>query len=115
MVETLTVYSDRMEEMCRSGFLNATDLADYLVRKGLPFRQAHETVGKIVQHCLQELVALENLPLETLRRFSPLFAKDVSAALQMNNVINSRRVPGGTARVNVLREIKKAKKELAAS
>jgi argininosuccinate lyase len=112
MMASLTVYEDRMEEMCRSGFLNATDLADYLVKKGISFREAHGVVGKIVTYCLENILALEDLPLETLRRFSPLFDKDVSGALELNNVVNSRRVVGGTARSNVLREIRRAKREL---
>ncbi|UCD58277.1 MAG: argininosuccinate lyase [Candidatus Hydrogenedentota bacterium] len=112
MMTTLTVYSDRMEEACRSGFLNATDLADYLVKKGMPFRRAHQVVGKIVRYCLKEVIGLEDVPIEKLRRFSPLFEKDVSETLRLDRVINSRRVAGGTARPNVLRAIRKAKKEL---
>jgi argininosuccinate lyase len=112
MVTTLTVFSDRMEEMGRSGFLNATDMADYLVGKGMPFRQAHEVVGKVVAHCLNELIALEDVSLERLRRFSPLFKKDIYEALRLDTIVNSRRIPGGTARPNVLRAIRKAKKEL---
>jgi argininosuccinate lyase len=112
MVASLTVYSDRMEETCVSGFLNATDMADYLVRKGMPFRKAHEIVGKIVTHCLKEVVVLEELPLETLRRFSDLFGEDIYEALQIDEIVNSRRVAGGTARPNVLRAIKKAKQAL---
>ena len=112
MVATLTVFSDRMEEMGRSGFLNATDMADYLVGKGMPFRRAHEVVGKVVTHCLNELIALEDVSLERLRRFSPLFKKDIYEALRLDTIVNSRRIPGGTARPNVLRAIRKAKKEL---
>jgi argininosuccinate lyase len=112
MVTTLTVFSDRMEEMSRSGFLNATDMADYLVGKGMPFRQAHEVVGKVVTHCLNELIALEDVSLERLRRFSPLFKKDIYEALRLDTIVNSRRIPGGTARPNVLRAIRRAKKEL---
>ncbi len=112
MISTLTIYGDRMEEMCRSGFLNATDMADYLVTRGMPFRTAHKTVGKIVTHCLNEAVALEALSLDRLRRFSPLFEKDVYKMLRLHKRVNSRRVSGGTARSNVLRAIRKAKKEL---
>lgn len=112
MMATLTVFSDRMEEMCRSGFLNATDMADYLVLKGMPFRRAHEVVGKIVSHCLKEVILLEDVPLEKLRRFSPLFKEDVYEVIRLDKVVNARQVVGGTARKNVLREIKKAKREL---
>jgi argininosuccinate lyase len=112
MVATLTVYSERMEEMCLSGFLNATDMADYLAKKGMPFRQAHEVVGRIVTHCLKKVIVLENLSLDELHRFSPLFDEDVFDALRMEGIVNSRRVDGGTARSNVLRAIKKARREL---
>jgi argininosuccinate lyase len=112
MMATLTVFSDRMEEMARLGFLNATDMADYLVVKGMPFRQAHEVVGKVVKYCLKEFILLEDVPLEKLRRFSPLFDKNVYEAIRLDNVVNSRQVAGGTARKNVLREIRKAKREL---
>lgn len=112
MMATLTVFSDRMEEMSQSGFLNATDMADYLVVKGMPFRRAHEVVGRVVTHCLKEVIPLEDVPLEKLRRFSPLFEKDVFEAIRLDKVVNARRVAGGTARTNVLRAIRQAKREL---
>lgn len=112
MISTLTVYSDRMEAACTSGFVIATDLADYLVKKGMPFRQAHELVGKVVTYCLKEEITLEDVPLEKLRQFSPHFEEDVTDTLRLDKAVNSRRTVGGTARSNVLRAIKKAKKEL---
>jgi argininosuccinate lyase len=112
MLESLTVNAGRMEAECKAGFLNATDLADYLVKKDMPFRQAHKVVGAIVTFCMQEDTTIEELALEKLREFSPLFEKDVYKALKLSAVINSRRIPGGTARPNVLRAIKKAEKEL---
>ncbi len=112
MISTLTVYSDRMEAACKFGFVTATDLADYLVKKGMPFRQAHELVGKVVTYCLKEVLALEDVPLEKLRQFSPLFQKDVADVLRLDKAIDSRRAIGGTARSNVFRAIKKARKEL---
>ena len=112
MMATLTVNADRMEEVCQTGFLNATDLADYLVKKGMPFRRAHEVVGQVVTHCMQKEIALEDLSLEELRRFSPKFEKDAHKALRLRDVVNSRRSAGGAARSNVLRAIKKAKKRL---
>ena len=112
MITGITVFSDRMEEMSQHGFLNATDMADYLVGKGMPFREAHEVVGKIVTHCLNELKTLEDVSLKRLRRFSPLFEDDVYDSLRLDKVINARRTIGGTARPNVLREIRKAKKTL---
>lgn len=115
VISTLTVKAGRMEQWCRAGFLNATDLADYLVGKDMPFRQAHKIVGKLVTYCLRKEKTLEDLPLEKLREFSPLFEKDVFKALSLSSSINSRRAPGGTSRSNVLRTIRKAKKELGMS
>jgi len=112
MVAGITVFSDRMEEMSRLGFLNATDMADYLVAKGMPFRQAHAVVGKVVTHCLKQIIPLEDIPLERLKRFSPLFEEDIYNSLQLDKVLNSRCTSGGTARPNVIREIKRAKKEV---
>jgi argininosuccinate lyase len=101
-----------MERQCRSGFLNATDLADYLVKKNMPFREAHKIVGKIVLHCSHQGMPIEDLPLEKLHEFSPLFEKDVFKAVSLSAVIESRKTPGGTARSNVLRAIRKTKKDL---
>jgi argininosuccinate lyase len=112
MIESLTVNAGRMESQCKAGFLNATDMADYLVRKNMPFRQAHKIVGELVTYCLQERKTLEELPLEKLQQTSPLFEKDVFKAISLSSVINSRRTPGGTARPNVMRAIRRAKKEL---
>jgi argininosuccinate lyase len=112
MMAGLTVFSDRMEEMCRFGFLSATDMADYLVARGMPFRKAHAVVGKVVTYCLNEIMPLEDVPLEKLQSFSSLFGKDIYDSLRLDKIVNSRRAAGGTGRANVLREIKKAKKEL---
>ncbi|GAB4334129.1 MAG: argininosuccinate lyase [Candidatus Abyssubacteria bacterium] len=112
MIQTLSLNKDRMKSACTSGFLNATDLADYLVKKGIPFRKAHEIVGRIVTYCLDQNIALEELPLEKLHGFSERFDNDAFQALRLDNVVNARRVPGGTARANVLRAIRKAKREL---
>ncbi|RJP21708.1 MAG: argininosuccinate lyase [Candidatus Abyssobacteria bacterium SURF_5] len=112
MIETLVVNAKRMEQECKAGFLNATDLADYLVKKDVPFRQAHAIVGKVVSFCIRENAAIEDLPLEKLQEFSPLFQKDVYKEISLAAVINSRRAPGGTARPNVLKAIRRAKKDL---
>ncbi|GIV15877.1 MAG: argininosuccinate lyase [Armatimonadota bacterium] len=89
--------TDRMRQAVRGDFSNATDLADYLARKGMPFRQAHEVVGHVVQYCLKQGVALEDLRLEQLRQFSELFEADVLQALQPEAVMGARRSRGGTA------------------
>jgi argininosuccinate lyase len=78
----------------------------------MPFRQAHEVVGKVVTYCLNKVMALEDVSLKRLQMFSPLFGKDVYESLKLGKVINSRSLVGGTARRSVLREIAKAKKDL---
>ena len=97
MFKTLRFRTDVMRRGASGGFTNATDAADYLVKKGLPFRDAHEVLGKLVLHCIGENKTLLDLPLEELRAFSPLFDEDVYTALSMETCVNARRLPGGPA------------------
>ena len=97
MFKTLRFRTDVMRRGASGGFTNATDAADYLVKKGLPFRDAHEVLGKLVLHCIGENKALLDLPLEELRAFSPLFDEDVYTARSMETCVNTRRPPGGPA------------------
>src|SRR5256712_9785041 len=83
LLGSLTFHTDRMRAAAGEHYATATDLADYLVRKGLPFRQAHEIVGKIVQLALERGAGLEALPLEALRGFSPLIEADVRDPLTL--------------------------------
>jgi argininosuccinate lyase len=87
----------RMQAAASRGFLNAMAAATYLVRRGVPFRRAHEQVGKAVQYCLEKGCELENLGLDELRRFSPEFGEDVYGALTLAAVLDCHDVPGGTA------------------
>ena len=105
MFKTLRFRTDVMRRGASGGFTNATDAADYLVKKGLPFRDAHEVLGKLVLHCIGENKALLDLPLEELRAFSPLFDEDVYTALSMETCVNARRLPGGPAPDMVQRTI----------
>jgi argininosuccinate lyase len=97
MLGSLTFDTERMRRAAGEHFATATDLADYLVRKGLPFREAHEVVGKIVRHALDTGAALEALPPATLRRFSPLIGDDVASAITVDASLRARAVTGGTA------------------
>ena len=83
------------------GFINATDCADYLVRKGLPFRDAYTVIGKLVGYCTENGKTLETLPLETYRTFSPLFDEDVYEAVSLETCVEMRNVPGGTSSQSV--------------
>jgi len=102
----LKVRKERMMEAARDGFMNATDLADYLVGRGLPFRPAHAVAGRIVQHCLAAGRRIEELPLADMRRFSPKIERDVYRYLSAESVVGRRRALGGTARANVVRRLK---------
>ena len=106
IIHGLKVRKERMMRAARGGFMNATDLADYLVNRGLPFRSAHALVGRIVQHCLAAGRRIEELPLPEMQRFSRRIEKDVYRYLSVESVVGRRREIGGTARANVIRRLK---------
>jgi len=85
--------------------MTATDMADYLVRQSLPFRAAHEVVGKVVRYCLEKNKELYELGLEELKAFSPLFSDDVFQHLTPEHSVNNKAVIGGTAREEVLKRL----------
>ena len=97
---------DKMLAAAQDGFMNATDLADYLAGRGMPFRAAHGVAGKIVQHCLAQGRRIEELPLAELKRFSARIDKDVYRYLSAEAMVERRRAMGGTARSNVIRRLK---------
>jgi len=108
MLPEILVNKDRMRAATQSGFLTATDLADYLVSKKMPFRTAHEVVGKVVGHCVNTGKSLWDMPLAELQRFSPFFKADVMGWLTIDASVNSRKCIGGTGTAAV-------KKALAAA
>jgi argininosuccinate lyase len=97
LLRSLSFHTRRMREAAAAHFSTATDLADYLVRKGLPFRQAHEVVGRIVREAIDAGKGLEELALDDLRRHSPLFEKDAFDAVSLEASLRARAVTGGTA------------------
>jgi argininosuccinate lyase len=105
IVRDVKVRKESVAAAVRDGFMNATDLADYLVERGVPFRAAHGVVGKVVQYCIARDRRLEDLELAELRRFSPTFNRDVYRYLSAEAVVARRRASGGTARSNVLRRL----------
>jgi argininosuccinate lyase len=109
LLASLTFRTERMRQAAGEHFSTATDLADYLVRKGMPFRQAHEVVGRIVRHALDAGAALDALSVDELRRFSPLIEADVSRALTVDASLRSRSVAGGTAPDAVRRALGQAR------
>ncbi|NDI36499.1 argininosuccinate lyase [Chengkuizengella sediminis] len=108
MIETMSVKKEQMRQAVNEDFSNATDIADYLVNKGLPFRQAHEVIGKTVLYCIQNKKYLLDLELEEFKQFSSLFEKDIYETLQPEQVVNARNVYGGTASNQVLEAITRA-------
>jgi argininosuccinate lyase len=114
MLPRLVVKEDAMQAAATRGFLNATDMADYLVVQGMPFRQAHECVGKTVGYALEKGKELHELSLQELQTFSALVKEDIFGFLSTEQVINRRRSFGGTARDNVAAAIATAEEELLA-
>ncbi|OLD74632.1 MAG: argininosuccinate lyase [Candidatus Rokubacteria bacterium 13_1_20CM_4_70_14] len=113
LLATLTFRTDRMRRAAGEHFSTATDLADYLVRKGLPFRQAHEVVGRLVRYALDEGKTLEDLTLPEFRRFSPLIDGDVKDAITVEASLRARAVTGGTAPAAVRRTLALARTLIA--
>jgi argininosuccinate lyase len=109
MLPQLVFRQDRLREAALGGFTLATDVADYLVEKGLPFRQAHEVVGAVVRWCLAEKKGLEELSQEEWQRFSPLFGPDLFPRLTLESAVDRRRSYGGTARSEVQRRLRSIK------
>jgi argininosuccinate lyase len=112
VMRNISVNTDRALAACSGGYMNATELADYLVRKGVPFREAHEIVGKIVRQAIDLGKELEQLSLDDLRGFSPLIEEDVYEALSLERTISSKSQPGGTAREVVDAALKAARNTL---
>jgi len=108
MVATMTIRKDKMEKAAAGGFTNATDLADYLVRKGLPFRSAHEVSGKLVKYCLDAGIALLDVKPDEFRTFSPLIGEDVYEAISLMTCVNNRTITGAPSPDTVKAALDKA-------
>jgi len=107
LLPRLKVNRARMRRAATAGYTLATELADYLTGKGLPFREAHSTVGAIVRHCLAQRRGLEDLRLDELRAFSPRFNADVMEWLTADAAVRRRRSLGGTGPENVRRQLRR--------
>ena len=105
MLDTMSFRKDRMSDSARHGFTNATDAADYLVNHGVPFRDAHGIVGRLVLYCIEKKIALDDMSLEEYRAISPVFDEDIYEAISMEACVNKRLTigaPGKAAMENVL-------------
>ena len=107
MMATMTVLPDNMRAAARKGFLNATDCADYLTKKGLPFRDAYRTVGELVALCIETGHVLDDLPLDQYQAVCPLFEADVYQAIDLKTCVGERKSLGGPAPDEVRRQIQK--------
>jgi argininosuccinate lyase len=110
--EHVSVNKERMEEMATAGYTLATDVAEYLVMKGVPFRLAHQTVGKLVRYCLEEGKELESLTLDELRGFSKVIDEKIYTVLDLKHSVDSRNSVGGTSLQQVRNAISGAEEEL---
>ncbi|NNL65564.1 MAG: argininosuccinate lyase [Myxococcales bacterium] len=113
-VATLRVQIDRMQAAAEDPMLLATDLAEVLVREGVPFRDAHEVVGRVVGHCVEKDVGLRSLSREDLVAFHPAFPEGADALLDLSRSLEQRSLAGGTARANVLEALDRAEAAIAA-
>lgn len=104
MISTMTVNGDHTRQVLESDFSNATDMADYLAKKGLPFRQAHAVVGSAVHYCIEHHKVLLDLSMEEFRSMSPLFEEDIKEALYIENCVKNRESYGGTGPKSVERQ-----------
>lgn len=110
MIATMATRPENMLKATREGFLNATDVADYLVKKGIPFRETHEIAAKIVSHCHAGGKTINDMTLEEFKTFNPLFSADIFEAIDITTIVNRRTSYGGTARSAVLQQLEEIKR-----
>ncbi len=112
MLSTMTVHTAHMAESTEKDFSNATELADYLAAKGVPFREAHEIVGKTVLHCIQQGIYLQDISLEDYAAIHPVIGEDVYEVLKSHTAVARRNSLGGTSFENIKKEVTRAKELL---
>ena len=113
MIAMLTANEENMLQAARKGFINATDLADYLVKKGMPFRSAYKISGQLVALCISGNTVLEDLPLETYQNYSELFAEDLYEAIDLVTCVQKRISRGGPSEASVEEQLAYVRKMLA--
>ena len=114
MIATMKIIPENMRKAANEGFINATDLADYMVKKGLPFRSAYKISGSIVADCIKRGLVLDTYPLEDYRKYSELIDKDVYDEINIDNCVEKRISAGGTSSISVKAQIAWVKAELEA-
>ncbi len=114
MLATMTVHTENMKRAAQQGFINATDLADYMVKKGLPFRSAYKISGQLVAYCIQNHTVLEELPLSVYKEYSELFEEDLYEEIALETCVSKRISQGGTSVSSVEQQISHVRKGLEA-
>lgn len=112
MFETMSVYKENMLYAAQNGFLNATDCADYLTKKGLPFRDAYKISGTMVAWCIEQKKTLNEMTIEEFKNFHSLFDTDIYQAIDLSNCVESRKVYGGPGKESVQKQIEQIRKFL---
>ena len=112
MIATMTALTDNMKRAAQKGFINATDLADYLVKKGMPFRSAYKISGSLVAQCIRENIVLEEMPLDAYKAYSDLFDNDLYEAIDLVTCVETRISEGGPAAASVEKQIAYVKEVL---
>jgi argininosuccinate lyase len=110
MIEKIEFKSKKMQDAAELGFTTATDLVEYLVKKGLPFRESHHLIGRLVKSCIDKGISLSNLTLEDFKKISPLFEKDVLKVITIKYSVNSKKSLGSTSQELVKKAIISARK-----
>jgi len=112
MIETMKINRENMLDAARSGFTNATDIADYLTKKGVPFRDSHNITGKLIAYCMEHKKEISELTIEEFKSFSPYFKDDIYSEITLQACVDGRNLTGGPAKESVMASIAKVKKLL---
>jgi argininosuccinate lyase len=112
MIKTMRLLPDNMYKAAEEGFINATDLADYLTKKGMPFRSAYKIVGQIVAECIEKKTVLDKLPLEAYKQHSDMFEADLYSEISLKACVEKRISEGGTSVASVEKQLVLVRKEL---
>ncbi len=113
MLATMKLRKANMYKAAQGGFTNATDIADYLVKKGIPFRSAHEIIGKMVLYCIDKNKAIDEMTLEEFKSFSDKIQEDVYTEISLEKCVSGRSLPGGPAAATVLKAVQEGREYLA--
>ena len=111
MILTMEVKKDNMESAAKYGYMNATDAADYLVSKGIPFRDCHVIIGKIVLHCINKGIAIEEMTMDEFKSFSPAFEEDIYEKIDIRNCIKAKKSKGSTSFASVKKQLEDIEKQ----